>query len=342
MINYVYRITADDSPNFLNFRTFSTLSKSKLAFIVAVSLACLAIAYSAYRWIKFKAKNASTVAHPFPQASSAHSENKLKEEVIKSSQNNLMDSATDLRKGYAVIPFLPHEEIDQRFVEIKDFDSLPEEDKKQFSQPEVEFGYAALKGKKVFVIRNQQVPEELRNFIPHFKTVHAISLKILADVEKSLALEEGILTKTVSKNPLPEIGKATSLLRLFAYDPSSEEGHAADAHEDLGLLTIIPRSHVPALEVMDLHENGQWIDLEGSSNPSQAVVLAGATLEKLTQGKILAAPHRVKKSALKRFSIVFQLRAEPQTKIHHQNQEMTVEEWLSKLKANLTSVNGSY
>ena len=194
--------------------------------------------------------------------------------------------------------------MEQHFEELKDFHAKPDAYKTQFSEKEVEFGYAALKGKQVFVIRNQKVPEELKNFLPYITEVHAKALEILKSIEQDLKLETGTLTESVSKTPLPEGKKSSSLLRLFAYDPSIEEGSAADAHEDLGVLTIIPCSPVPALEVIDYEEDCNWINLEQRAKPSEAIVLVGRTLEKMTQGKYQAAPHRVKKSKLKRFSIV--------------------------------------
>ena len=248
--------------------------------IALFALSCLALAYAMCRWMHFKAD---------------------------ASEETLPDESGDspqLRKGHAIIPFLPEEKMDQHFDKLKDFHAKPDAYKTQFSEKEVEFGYAALKGKQVFVIRNQKVPEELKNFLPYIAEVHAKALEILKSIEQDLKLETGTLTESVSKTPFPEGKKSSSLLRLFAYDPSIEEGSAADAHEDLGLLTIIPRSPVPALEVIDFEEDCNWINLEQKANPSEAIVLVGRTLEKMTQGKYQAAPHRVKKSELKRFSIV--------------------------------------
>lgn len=249
----------------------------------------------------------------------------------------------ELKKGFAVIPFLPQEEIRARFADVENFDALPDDDKKQYSEKEVEFGYARLKGKEVFVIRNENVPKELANLLPYLSKVHTVALDILHSIEKELSMEKGTLTSTVLDNALPEGKKSTSLLRLFAYDPSEEKGMAAEAHEDLGLLTIIPRSNAPSLEVFDTREDHfAWVNIEKEAKEGEAIVLVGNTLEKMSGGQYLAATHRVIKSPQKRFSLVYQLRAEPHVKIKHENQEITVEQWLQKLKANLTSVNGSY
>ena len=105
------------------------------------------------------------------------------------------------------------------FETLKTFHSRPEEYKTQFSEKEVEFGYARLKGKQVFVIRNQKVPEELKNFLPYIAAVHSKAIDILTCIEKDLNLDAGALTQAVSDIPLPEKEKSSSLLRLFAYDP---------------------------------------------------------------------------------------------------------------------------
>ncbi len=243
-----------------------------------------------------------------------------------------------LKKGYAIIPFSSSGNVDDLFNDLKCFDLQSESYKQQFSiKDHIEVGYSSFKYKNVFVVRNQNIPEQLKEFIPYFSAVNSIALDILKKVEKDLGMQSSELTKMTADQPLPSAEYSTSLLRLFAYKPSTDEV-VADAHEDLGLLTVIPISEVPSLEIYD-YEQSTWINLEKMGVGSQAIILVGRTLEKLTHGKYQAATHRVVGSVHPRYSIVYQLRAEPHIKI---SKEMNVAEWLALVKKNLHSVNGSY
>lgn len=254
---------------------------------------------------------------------------------------SLKDSLKGLKKGFAVVPFLPQQNTKALFHALKCFHSKSDEYKKQFVEKEVEFGYAALKGKQVYVVRNETVPYELKELLPYFSKAHLMGLEILKSLEEDLNLTRGSLTNAVMTAPFPNNKNSTSLLRLFSYDPSVQTGCAADAHEDLGLLTIIPPSDVPALEVFD-YSQMQWRKLEANAQGNQAIVLVGKTLEKMTNGKVVAAEHRVINSSKNRLSIVYQMRAEPETKILDHGVETKVGSWLAKLKTGLKSVNQSY
>lgn len=257
-------------------------------------------------------------------------------------------SLSALELGYTLIPFMEEKETQKLFQALEDFFSKPEDYQKQFSVPgEVEVGYAALSGKKCFVIRNQQMPDELKIFLDYIPKVHAKALAILSKIETQMGYPQGQLTNTISKVPLPESGKAASLLRLFSYDPSETEGIAVAIHEDLGLLTITPRSPVAGLEVWDYSgtdssTDSSFVKLEKQATPSQATVLVGETLNQMTQGHYLPSTHQVTRGPQRRFSIVYHLRAEPHAKIREKDVDITIEEWMKKQKSFRTSVNNSY
>jgi isopenicillin N synthase-like dioxygenase len=302
-----------------------SIAKNKVVLIACAVIGVFAMALAAYRLLKVQAAHSVRLQNLQPHQKSDHP-----------------ISLASLRKGYALIPFMTEDKVNKCFKDLEHFDALPEAVKLQYKEKEVEFGYFQLKGKQGFVVRDREIPEELKEFLPYIAKVHAFALEILKSIEQDLHLADGSLMHSVSHDALSDHGKSSSLLRLFAYDASEECGNAADHHEDLGLLTIIPPSSTPALEVLELSDTCQWVNVEKDADRSQAIVLAGRTLEQMTKGAYQAAPHRVRKTAAKRLSIVYQLRAEPHSKIEDCGIELTVEEWLQRLKSNMTSINGSY
>lgn len=263
--------------------------------------------------------------------------------VIRKTESANADSVS-LQKGYMIIPFLKEGVIKSYVASIQNFFSQPEDYQSQFAvKGEIEIGYSTLPEKKCYVVRHQQVPEELKPFVTYASTAHQLALKILSDIEKEMDLAPGIFSQMVSKTALPGSEKSPSVLRLFSYHPSTEEGLGALAHEDLGVLTIIPRSQVPALEVLDVNENKhEWINIEKQADASEAIVLVGQTLCEWTEGKYPAATHRVIKTMKERNSIVYQLRADPTATIKHNGTMMTIEEWMKMHRQTRKSVNGSY
>lgn len=265
--------------------------------------------------------------------------------VNRKTESTNADSVS-LQKGYMIIPFLKEEVVKDYIESIQKFFSQPEDYQSQFAvKGEIEIGYSSLPEKKCYVVRHQQVPEELKPFITYASTAHKLALEILSDIEKEMNLAPGTFSEMVSATALPHSEKSPSVLRLFTYHPSSEEGFGALAHTDLGVLTIIPRSQVPALEVevYDSNENTHtWINVEKQMNDSEAIVLVGQTLCEWTDGKYPAATHRVIKTMKERNSIVYQLRANPTATIKHYGTTMTIEEWMIMHRQTRKSVNGSF
>lgn len=249
-----------------------------------------------------------------------------------------------LRHGYAIIPFLDKEAVDKYFDLLRDFFAQPEFYLKQFERKdESEIGFSALTEKRLYTVRNRQIPPELEALISYAKHAHQIALNILTAIEKDLELPSGELTDMVSKKALPITEKSASLLRLFSYSPSEEEGVAVASHIDVGLISIIPITDAPALEVLDFSlETPQWNNVEKLGLRSQAIVLVGKTLNVMSNGRYMSALHLVTKTALPRFSIVYQLRAEPLSIIKCNDQQITVEEWMQRMRDGSTSVNNSF
>ncbi|MEM8982431.1 MAG: 2OG-Fe(II) oxygenase family protein [Pseudomonadota bacterium] len=89
------------------------------------------------------------------------------------------------------------------------------------------------------------------------------------------------------------LSAADSVLRLLHYPPlrgrSPDGALRAAPHEDINLLTVLPVSAEPGLEVMD--RDGQWHRVAG--RPGEIVVNAGDMLAELSAGRYPSTTHRV-------------------------------------------------
>jgi len=63
-------------------------------------------------------------------------------------------------------------------------------------------------------------------------------------------------------------------------------------HEDSGLITLLPRSTFPGLEILD-YSKEQWIPIERYTKKNDVLVIIGLVMEKVTRGYFQATTHRV-------------------------------------------------
>jgi isopenicillin N synthase-like dioxygenase len=88
-------------------------------------------------------------------------------------------------------------------------------------------------------------------------------------------------------------GSTRTLLRILHYPPliGDEEAGAvrAAAHEDINLITVLPGSPEPGLQVKDTA--GNWHDV--AANPGTIVINAGDMLQLATKGYYPSTTHRV-------------------------------------------------
>lgn len=86
-------------------------------------------------------------------------------------------------------------------------------------------------------------------------------------------------------------GSAQTMLRVLHYPPvkSGVVLPRAAAHEDINLLTILPASDGPGLELQ--LPSGQWIEVV--NGPRQVVVNIGDMLQEATDGFLRSTTHRV-------------------------------------------------
>lgn len=102
---------------------------------------------------------------------------------------------------------------------------------------------------------------------------------------------------------------SSTIYRFFHY---YDTGHAAgcQVHTDIGLITLIPASTLPALEVMDF-ESFRWYNFEKPLHPDDVMILCGETLERHSGYYYRAVVHRVTPLPSDRTSLVFLMRARP-------------------------------
>lgn len=133
-------------------------------------------------------------------------------------------------------------------------------------------------------------PEHLkRDLSDHFDDCVGFASTLLRWVAANLPTE---IAESLSI-PLEDMIRqsAQSMLRVLHYPPVPEgsELPRAAAHEDINLLTILPASDGPGLELQ--LQSGDWIEVV--NRPSQVVVNIGDMLQEATGGYLRSTTHRV-------------------------------------------------
>ncbi|KAJ7466014.1 hypothetical protein FB451DRAFT_1093501, partial [Mycena latifolia] len=132
---------------------------------------------------------------------------------------------------------------------------------------------------------------------------------MMEDIAASLGLPADIFAEMAAE--VDGGGRASSLLRLFRYErPAADDPDfgvgvgawknvMAEAHRDLGLLTIVVGAS-PGLDARDL-VTGEWVSVEdppsgvggAPSSGLTATIMSGQTLTYLMQGLYASGMHRV-------------------------------------------------
>lgn len=187
---------------------------------------------------------------------------------------------------------------------LKTFFSLPLQIKQQFSRPlSEENGYRNLEFKELFIYRGGPLPEELKPILPLAQRLHQVAIAQLNLIEQQLHLQTGILANLVEKD-WSENNSCNSVIRLLKYHPQTAQ-LPCDPHEDLGLISIVLKSTSPSLEILDNH-SGNWKNVETTLSDNDVVLLAGCSLQKLTENgttnlsRFTASTHRVVNQIQKR------------------------------------------
>jgi isopenicillin N synthase-like dioxygenase len=112
----------------------------------------------------------------------------------------------------------------------------------------------------------------------------------------ALGLDTNHFEKTITSNP-------TILFRIFSYPPcdAAEYPWGVGEHTDYGLLTILCVDDSGGLEVQTV--KGEWLDVPPPPvGQNQLIVNLGDMLERLTNGRYVSTPHRVRNTGKDRIS----------------------------------------
>ncbi|KAJ7266448.1 hypothetical protein B0H12DRAFT_161234 [Mycena haematopus] len=250
-------------------------------------------------------------------------------------------------QGWLSVPLPPDLEslYATLFAESASFFNLPPDApaKADYAAPEgtnaSDEGFSDIPGEKQLITLRRAGPSGTPRRL-HSATTAAwaatgsVFLAAVRDIAASLELPDLAAFDAMSAeaHALPERTRASSLLRLFRYTRPAHGAPrkvVAEAHKDLGLLTLVV-GHSPGLDARDAA--GRWVSVEdaprgGNGGRLTATLLAGQTLTYLTNGLYASGAHRV--SVLPspstssspddadkyRLSLVFALRPAPDARI---------------------------
>jgi len=110
---------------------------------------------------------------------------------------------------------------------------------------------------------------------------------LVAGISLSLGLDASYFDRNYTKDPLV-------LFRIFNYPPEPDvaavdSGFGVGEHTDYGLLTILKQDMSGGLQIK---VNSQWID--ATPIPNSFVCNIGDMLDRMTGGRYLSTPHRVR------------------------------------------------
>lgn len=199
--------------------------------------------------------------------------------------------------------------IDRAFSLAEEFFNSPEDFKMTVQSPDghcgfVPFGVEHAKYthvmdlKEFYSTTGYTQPESLWPTIPGFKeAMTALYIELETCMKNCLQATAIYLgytephKQTILSNLL---GNGNGLMRMLHYPPvnpkhSPSEAIRSAAHEDVSMMTVIPRATHPGLQVKN--HQGEWIDV--SVPDDAAIVNAGDTLSYITNGIIPSTTHRV-------------------------------------------------
>jgi isopenicillin N synthase-like dioxygenase len=133
-------------------------------------------------------------------------------------------------------------------------------------------------------------------FLDFHATFEALALRLLAPLAVSLGLP--------ADGFAPHFDRPSSMTRIACYPPVPDRADRVNTpgHRDLGFLTLIPPATMPGLEILTPDE--RWI--AQPVLPDAILVNTGVTLQRWTNDRYVATPHRVRADAAEtRYSNIF-------------------------------------
>lgn len=230
--------------------------------------------------------------------------------IVDCKSNSMLDDfATAMQKiGFAVLINHPLQEnmIADVYAAWEDFFQSPEAEKQLFAfKQDTHDGYVpaemaeTAKGATVKDLKQfyhffswGRCPAELRaKTLSLFSAIEALACHLLTGLERHLPAS---IIQHLDR-PLADMVRncKRSLLRPIQYPPltGAEEAGAvrAAAHEDICMLTLIPRATSPGLQVLSKQQ--RWLNVP--CDPRYVVVNIGDCLQECTQGFYPSTTHRV-------------------------------------------------
>ena len=223
-----------------------------------------------------------------------------------------LDSTRCLRLGHATATLSSIKEKNAAFAAAENFFSLPSGDKEAWMAPFAEErGYRRSNAHtEVFIVRGEKVPAAILPVLPYWRQCQALASKCLVDIAAHLNLPSENFLSLTDFNSVADKQLSPSCMRILRYagrDTRDDCQRALPMHVDVGLLSIIPRSTNPALQVIDMTDFSLR-DAEELLTDRQCLVIGGATLSYVTNNMFLSCHHAVKATKLPRLSVVYQLR----------------------------------
>ncbi len=134
-----------------------------------------------------------------------------------------------------------------------------------------------------------------------FSLCSDIGATVLATLARALhAPEHSMVDALVDAN---EAALSSTIFRFFHYYATAANVPACQVHTDIGLVTLIPASNLPSLEVMDF-DSFEWYNFEQPLQRDDVMVLCGESLERHTAYYYRAVVHRVQPTLADRYSLV--------------------------------------
>jgi hypothetical protein len=219
--------------------------------------------------------------------------------------------------GCAIKKINPTPTTQDAYQAAHTFFSCAQDYKDRYQSSEREYGYHSLPDKEFFIICDDNIPQELLPCLTYLNWVHGFAKNYLIELEQQLALPAGRLLSLIPAKPMQKGIKSPAYLRLTHYYATNmlTSAEVSDAHQDIGLLTVLPRTLSPALEVYDFSDAGEWLQAEKSLSDDELLILVGETLSKITNYHFIACAHQVVRTPKERISIVYQLHATPHTQL---------------------------
>ena len=134
------------------------------------------------------------------------------------------------------------------------------------------------------VLPEQIVPGIGEVLLRFHRQIAAVQRRFLRIIAAGIGCHDRFFDEMVTDGP--------TLTRAIRYPPMADapdEGHVwAGAHDDINLITALPRATAKGLQVL---VDDDWVDV--APPPGHMIINSGMMLERLTNGEIPAGTHRV-------------------------------------------------